>query len=157
MKALDGEPRCSQARLERGIHNSLRSAVAAIPENGPRAEVSRQSGQFGCGASAPENEGGAELFDRSGKSLETVMQPPAACRSEGTDAAAQLVEQEQHNDRRTALGGGTQCGIVGDAEIVPQPDDRRLFGRIEREVHISHSTRSPLKSGLSSTVAARRP
>jgi hypothetical protein len=58
-----------------------------------------------------------------------VVQPPARRAAEGTDAGRLLVEQPEHDDRATVLDGGDEGGVVGDPQVVAQPDDGGALGR----------------------------
>src|SRR3954466_3852317 len=54
------------------------------------------------------------------------MKPPATRAAVSTYSLAHFVEQVEHDDRLSALGGGGERRIVGQPKIIAQPDNRRV-------------------------------
>lgn len=52
-----------------------------------------------------------------------MVQPTSGCAAERTDAVGHLIEHIQPDDGLAAIQGGTQRGVIGEAEVVAEPDD----------------------------------
>jgi hypothetical protein len=70
-------------------------------------------------------EGGSERGERA-------VQPPARGAAERADAGRLLVEHVHADDRRAAFERGVQGRMVGDPEVVAEPDDRRCVAHARR-------------------------
>ena len=88
----------------------------------PVALAVRDLEQDAVGA-APQRQARAELGEARLECGEAVVQPPAARAAERALAGRDLVEQVEHDDGRSALGGGEERGVVGHPEVIPKPYD----------------------------------
>ena len=102
-----------------------RVAVAAVPVHGGRVHLARQSGDGGQGRSAPEYEASAALPDIGGQRLETMVQPPARGAATLPDTLVAVVEHIDADDRLAPLHARMQRAIVGETQILAEPDDGR--------------------------------
>jgi hypothetical protein len=92
--------------------------------HGPRAGLPRQLGQLALRRAAAHDEVRAALSQRRPQVREAAEQEvrPRA----GREAAVQqrAVEHEDRHDMVRRAGGGGQRGVVVDAQVAPEPDDR---------------------------------
>ncbi len=95
-----------------------------VPEHRPRADLAGEGGDhLGRGAAA-QHEHRSLLTQPLAEFGERVVQPPARGAAERTDAGGDLVEHEDRDHRLAPVGGGAQRRVVGQAQVVAEPDER---------------------------------
>jgi hypothetical protein len=104
--------RCATGRHEREPADLRGAGAAAGGEVGQQGDgIALQQQQFQAAGAQRGLQGG-----------ERVVQPPALGAAMGMGAGGGIVQDIDRQDRAGG-GGGVQGGVVGQAEILPEPQD----------------------------------
>ncbi len=87
-----------------------------------RARLLRQLGQHRVGLAAPQDQPRALFAQARVERLEAVVQPPAR-RAAHRMIAGRLVVEHVDGDHRPVVAGGDQRGLIGEAEVLAEPED----------------------------------
>ena len=86
-----------------------------------RAQLRGQGPHDRSGPAAAQDQLAAALGNAAAQTLEAVMQPPALRRAHLPGGRRLIIQYEQRHDR-PAFGSGDQGGVIGEAQIVAEPD-----------------------------------
>jgi len=87
-----------------------------------RAGLFRQLSQHCVGLTAPQDQFRALLAQAGVECFEAVVQPPAR-RAAHRVIAGRLVVEHIEGDHRPVVTGGDERGLVGEAEVLTEPED----------------------------------
>jgi hypothetical protein len=126
-------PVISQADLEGGIERPLRPAVAPVPAHRSGIQVGRKLRDQPGGVAAQKGEantvGGQPIRQRG----QRMVQPPFQRAAKGATVAAFIkhIDAGHWCAERGSMGEG---GIVGNPEVVAEPDKRRICAHRARNM-----------------------
>jgi hypothetical protein len=90
--------------------------------------LARQSEDRLRAVAPPQHEVAAEAAEIGGEALQAMMQPPAAGAAGFPGARCAIVEDEHRDDRRFASDSSGEGGMIGEAQVAPEPEDDGLIG-----------------------------
>ncbi len=144
-EAAHGDACVDQRGLQCAVARRVLRFVAAVPVDFGAAVARAELGEDLRGFAAADDEFRAEPGEAALKLRETVMQPPAAGRARRPVLRVRF-EDVQRQDAAAALDRVRQRRVVGDAQIVAEPEDDG--------VHAVHSA-ARLSCATSRTSASR--
>ena len=137
----------AQSLLDPAIARDQLRLVAAAPEHRPCAGFLQQFAQRGqtVRGYSPQDQPRTALLQVRAQRLQRLVQPPARGGSGRPFSLVPGGPEEDGNDGRAALHGGAQRRMVGEAEVLPQPEQ---YGR-------DHRTCSAITRATASMTAVR--
>lgn len=96
-------------------------------EHRRRADLGRQPRELDLGAAASQHQRPAGLAHAGVERRQAVMQPPAGGASERPGTSRRVIEHVGR-DQRAGRGGGGQRRVVGEAQVVAEPEDAGVHG-----------------------------
>ena len=86
-----------------------------------RAQLRGQGPHDRPGPAAAQDQLAAALGNAAAQTHEAVMKPPALRRAHAPVAGRFIIQHDQRHDW-AAFGSGNQGGVIGEAQIVAEPD-----------------------------------
>ena len=114
--------------LERRVDRPFRPADAPVPEDRVGAALRHDRRHDDLRRPAAQHQPSAARGDARGERGEGVVQPPARRRAERAQAGRDLVEDMEEDDRPPRPRRRVEGGIVGEPQVVAQPDENGSSG-----------------------------
>ena len=140
-----------QPVAELGIGGAPPGFIMAGGVDGGRADLGGDGADGGGGGATAEDELAADGFERRGEAGEAVMEPPALRPADRPITRPDVVEDIEAGGR-ALLDGGKQRGIVGEAEVLSEPEEGGQAGHSLRRARIG----GPLALGRSRARGVER-
>ena len=102
--------------------------VAPVPVDGRGACIARQLQQTSPAAPRRSEQPRTALAQRGVQPLQRTVQPPARGRAGGPEAFLLRSPEVHRYDGRAACDRREQRGVVREAQVLPEPEDRRGHG-----------------------------
>ncbi len=182
VEALDLAALFTQRRFQSRVERDFRAAIAPAPENLFYSRGARDLREQPFGRAAQKMQFGAARRQIVFERRQGAVEPPAARPARRAQTGAFLVKHIKAEQRQAARRRRRQSGMVGDAEVVAEPDEggrlrhgaagrnRQLFfyaeiapeftaRRLARATPQSSEDRggATISSGLRSEATAKRP
>ncbi len=131
-EALGHQATAGEAGLDGLIDSDAARIVAAVPQHGVRARLGDELVDDLIGRAATQDEALAQSLKALGERTQALGEPPAGRAAERALPVSRFLQHIEADDRRAARRRPGQGRIVGEAEVVAEPDDgRRLrHGRV---------------------------
>jgi hypothetical protein len=123
VEALDGDIAPGECNFQRRVDLATLCVVAAVPVDAVGFHGGRQFGDHVRAGAVQECQSSPMLGQRFVQGLQRAVQPPPRGAAQGTDSTRPFIMDVDADQRAPGSRGRVQRGIIGEAQIVAEPNN----------------------------------